>query len=104
MIIKATVFFVKWLKKQDQEVKDIVRINLDRLKNNNTSNLKLLREGIIELKIHFGQGIRIYMTREGNTLYLLLWGGADKKHQDYDIKKAIQIKKNMEDYNEKERI
>ena len=47
-------------------------------------------EGISEMRIHFGPGYRVYFTRRGEVLYLLLLGG-DKSSQKRDIKRAIEM-------------
>jgi putative addiction module killer protein len=63
--------------------------NIDRLKVGNFSNCKLLRNGISELKINYGKGIRIYYTKGTETILILLYGGSHKKRQANDIEKAI---------------
>jgi putative addiction module killer protein len=47
-------------------------------------------EGVSEMRIHFGQGYRVYYTRRGEVIYLLLLGG-DKSSQKRDIKHAIEM-------------
>jgi putative addiction module killer protein len=42
---------------------------------------------VIELKLDFGPGYRVYCTRRGDTVIVLLVGG-DKSTQDADIKAA----------------
>ena len=42
------------------------------------------------MRIHFGSGYRVYFTRRGEVLYLLLSGG-DKSSQKRDIKRAIEM-------------
>lgn len=56
--------------------------------------------GIIELKLDFGKGYRIYCVEDGNKLVILLVGG-DKGSQDKDIKLA---QKYWRDYNEHKKI
>jgi putative addiction module killer protein len=45
---------------------------------------------VIELRFHFGPGYRVYATKRGDTLLLLLVGG-DKSTQEVDIVKARQM-------------
>jgi putative addiction module killer protein len=49
---------------------------------------KPLREGVQELKIDFGPGYRVYLSKQGQVLVLLLCGG-DKSDQNRDIERAI---------------
>lgn len=47
-------------------------------------------EGVSEMRIHTGPGYRVYFTRRGTVVYLLLVGG-DKSSQQRDIKRAITM-------------
>ncbi|SIQ11593.1 putative addiction module killer protein [Rhizobium sp. RU20A] len=42
------------------------------------------------MRIHYGPGYRVYFTRRGETVYLLLIGG-DKGSQQRDIRRAITM-------------
>ena len=44
-------------------------------------------EGISEMRVHYGPGYRLYFTRRGKVVYLLLCGG-DKSTQKRDVKRA----------------
>jgi putative addiction module killer protein len=55
---------------------------------------------IIELRLDFGKGYRIYCGEDGHKLVILLIGG-DKASQDKDIEKAREY---WRDYNEYKKI
>ena len=44
-------------------------------------------EGISEMRVHHGQGYRVYFVRRGGAIYVLLCGGS-KASQKRDIKRA----------------
>jgi putative addiction module killer protein len=53
-------------------------------------------EGVSEMRIHAGPGYRVYFTRRGRTVYLLLCGG-DKSSQQKDIRKAKELLTQLKD-------
>jgi putative addiction module killer protein len=65
---------------------------LDRLKLGNFGDCKTISDGVCELRIHYGPGIRIYYSKTGNKVILLLCGG-DKGSQKKDIDKAKEYLK-----------
>ncbi len=46
--------------------------------------------GVSEMRVHVGPGYRVYFTRRGGVVYLLLMGG-DKSSQTRDIRRAIEM-------------
>lgn len=48
---------------------------LDRLKLGNFGDCKTIGDGLAELRIHYGPGIRIYYSKIGNKVILLFCGG-----------------------------
>ena len=57
------------------------------MEHGNLSNTKSLGGGVIESKIDFGPGYRVYFGKDGKHLIILL-GGGTKKGQSKDIQKA----------------
>lgn len=45
--------------------------------------------GVIELRLHFGPGYRLYVGLEGQELIVLLCGG-DKSSQYEDVRRAVE--------------
>lgn len=52
-------------------------------------------EGVSEMRIHVGPGYRVYYTRRGEVIYLLLLGG-DKRSQKRDIHRAIAMARELD--------
>lgn len=63
---------------------------LDRLSAGNLGDAKPVGGGVLGLRLTFGPGYRIYLTRRGQQVVLLLCGG-DKSTQTDDIAKARQL-------------
>ena len=52
--------------------------------------------GVSEMRVHIGPGYRVYFTRRGKTIYVLLTGG-DKSSQQRDIKRAIEMARQLKE-------
>jgi putative addiction module killer protein len=88
MQIRRTEEFAKWLR----DLKDLrgrakIFDRLDRLADGNPGNARSVGAGVVELKIDYGPGYRVYYVERGKLLILLLCGG-DKSTQDKDIQRA----------------
>ena len=62
-------------------------MRLDRLALGNPGDVKAVGGGVSEMRIDHGPGYRVYFTRRGKVVVLLLCGG-DKKSQARDIAAA----------------
>ena len=71
-----------------------IRVRVDRAVSGNLGDHRSVGTGIIELKIDFGPGYRVYMGQQGQEIIVLLCGG-NKSTQGKDIIKAHQY---WEDY------
>jgi putative addiction module killer protein len=91
--------FNEWLDDlKDRQAKARIEMHLRRLSLGNFGDAKFLREGIHELRIDCGQGYRVYFTRRGAFIVILLCGG-DKSTQEVDIKRAITLASDWKDLN-----
>lgn len=85
------------IREYNSRAKILTRI--DRLKVGNFGDCKSVGDHVCELRIHYGPGFRIYYSKIGNKLILLLCGG-NKSSQTKDINKA---KEYLEDYQNREK-
>jgi putative addiction module killer protein len=60
----------------------------------NFGDSKPVGEGVFEMRIDVGPGYRLYYTRIGVTVFMMLVGG-NKSTQQRDIKVAIQMAKEL---------
>jgi len=86
--ITQTEDFSKWLRKlRDSKARAVIVERIQRVANGLSGDLKSVGCGVSELRIDYGPGYRVYFTRRGGRLVILLCGG-DKATQPRDIKKA----------------
>jgi putative addiction module killer protein len=86
--IRRTTVFNIWLAKlRDRQARVKIATRLDRLEEGNPGASRSVGSGIIEMKIDFGPGYRLYYVQRGQVMIVLLCGG-DKSTQDKDIERA----------------
>lgn len=64
-----------------------IRVRLNRVRLGNLGDCKPVGEGVMELRLDFGPGYRVYFGQVGEIVVLLLCGG-DKRTQSRDIATA----------------
>ncbi|HKI15356.1 MAG TPA: type II toxin-antitoxin system RelE/ParE family toxin [Roseiarcus sp.] len=79
--------FEEWFTSLDAPAAAKVAVALARLEQGNLSNLKVVGEGVLEYRINWGPGYRVYFGRDGDALVILLTGGT-KQRQQRDIEAA----------------
>ncbi|MDI1294193.1 MAG: type II toxin-antitoxin system RelE/ParE family toxin [Methylobacter sp.] len=93
--IKKTDVYVQWLDDlRDIRARARVLARVERLAAGNPGDVKSVGEGVSEMRIDYGPGYRVYFTRRGNEIVILLAGG-DKSTQDADIKTAQGLARNL---------
>jgi putative addiction module killer protein len=93
--IRKTDQFAKWLDNlRDVNAKARVLVRIERLASGNAGDVKPVGEGISEMRIDYGPGYRVYFTKRGSELIILLAGG-DKSSQAVDIKIALRLARNL---------
>ena len=79
--------FTRWLNALNVQAAAKVATALERISDGNLSNVKSVGSGVLEYRIDFGPGYRIYLGRDGDRLVILLAGGT-KSRQQNDIQRA----------------
>ena len=89
--------FQRWrLDLRDRQAVQRINARIRRLSQGNPGDVKPIREGISELRIDYGPGYRVYFMQRGPQIVVLLAGG-DKRTQEADIIRAIDIAKDWRD-------
>ena len=93
--IRKTEKYVQWLDGlRDINARARIQIRVERLAAGNAGDVKSVGEGVSELRINYGPGYRVYFTKHGRELVILLAGG-DKSTQASDIKTALRLAHNL---------
>jgi putative addiction module killer protein len=86
--IHRTEVFDNWLAGlSDFRAKAKILVRIRRAERGHFGDVKLLENGVFEMRIDCGPGYRVYYARNGGMMYLLLCGG-DKSTQRADIRHA----------------
>jgi len=79
--------FAKWYNSLNAVAAAKITVALVRMEQGNSSNAKSVGAGVLEFRINFGAGYRVYFGRDSETIIILLAGGT-KKRQQNDIENA----------------
>jgi putative addiction module killer protein len=74
---------------RDKKGANRIRSRIRRLGSGHYGDCSTVGEGVLELRLFFGPGYRVYFGEDGENIVVLLCGG-DKDTQDRDIKVAKQ--------------
>jgi putative addiction module killer protein len=89
--IRETLVFRRWLDElADSNARLRINVRIRRLAGGNPGDVKSVGGGVSELRIDYGPGYRVYFTRRGRVVILLLTGG-DKRSQFKDIAAAKKL-------------
>lgn len=91
MDVQQTTQFSAWFEQlRDVQAKARITQRIHRLALGNPGQQRQLKAGVAEMKLSYGPGYRVYYTRRGDQLILLLCGG-DKASQADDIRLAYAL-------------
>lgn len=90
--VRKTEAFEAWLVGlRDAKAQALIAERINRLAfYEHFGDARIVAAGIIELRVHFGPGYRLYATRRGKRVVILLCGG-DKGSQRRYIDKAVVL-------------
>jgi putative addiction module killer protein len=93
--IVQTAGFTTWLNGlNDVSATARIVVRIRRFELGNPGDVKSVGGGVSEMRIDYGAGYRMYFTRRGKTVVILLCGG-DKRSQNRDIKAAQRMAKEV---------
>jgi putative addiction module killer protein len=89
--IRQTETYADWFDSlRDRKARARIDVRIRRLSLGNPGDVKPIGSGVSELRIDYGPGYRVYFVQRGPMLIILLAGG-DKRTQERDIKKALEL-------------
>ncbi len=93
-VVRTTSFEKRLLGIADTRARSRVNIAAQRMRTGNFGDSKSVGHGVREARIRYGAGYRIYYTRRGSEVVLLLLCG-DKRTQQRDIAHAIILSETL---------
>ena len=89
--VRQTAEFSGWLRRlRDDKAKARIAARVERIKLGNLGDYKGLGHGLLEIRVDYGPGYRVYFVRQGAAVVLLLCGG-DKRTQQRDVTRAYEL-------------
>ena len=83
--------FTDWIENlRDQRARRRIAQRIFRLESGLFGDVKAVGGGIVEMRIDYGPGYRVYFTQKESRIILLLCGG-DKRTQERDIERAKRM-------------
>ena len=93
--IRQTEAYARWFRRlRDREARARIDIRIRRLSLGNPGDVRPVGGGVSELRIDYGPGYRVYFSRRGEAVIVLLAGG-DKGSQDRDIRRALELARGL---------
>jgi putative addiction module killer protein len=89
--VRQTEEFSRWLRQlKDADAAARIVGRIRRIEQGNPGDAKSVGKGVMEMRIAYGPGYRVYYVRRGALVVILLCGG-DKRTQRQDIKRAQEM-------------
>jgi putative addiction module killer protein len=93
--VRQTETFARWFARlRDRRAQRRVQARIDRLQIGNAGDVRPVGEGVLEMRIDYGPGYRVYFVQRGVALVILLAGG-DKGTHPRDIVLAHKLARDL---------
>jgi putative addiction module killer protein len=93
--VRQTASFASWLAGlRDDRARARINVRIRRLSLGSPGDVRSVGEGVLEMRIDYGPGYRVYFAQRGAALVILLAGG-DKRTQDQDIASALALARTL---------
>jgi putative addiction module killer protein len=93
--VRQTSVYSEWFADlRDRTAKVRIDIRVRRLSLGNPGDVKPVGEGVSELRVDHGPGYRVYFIQKADV-YIVLLAGGDKSTQEYDIRKAKALAREL---------
>jgi putative addiction module killer protein len=79
---------------RDRTATSRINVRIRRAALGNPGDVKPVGEGVSEMRIDHGPGYRVYFALRARKIIILLAGGS-KRTQDRDIKRALELARNI---------
>ena len=91
IVVVESATFKKWVGSlQDRRAVGRINARIRNISLGNFGDSKPIANKVSEMRIHYGPGYRLYYTRKGDTVVVLLCGGV-KGSQRRDIERAKRL-------------
>lgn len=91
--VRQTGEFKAWLRRlKDDNAFARIAARIRRMEHGNFGDTKSVGSGVMEMRVDYGPGYRVYYVQRGTEIMILLCGG-DKRTQTRDIKRAHELAK-----------
>ena len=95
--VRQTQQFRTWLRRlKDSNAVARIVARIRRMEQGNFGDIRSVGSGVMELRVDYGPGYRVYYVNCGAEIVILLCGG-DKRTQQQDIRRAHDLARDLEE-------
>jgi len=88
--VRLSASFRSWLTAlEDRKARNRITVRITRAEAGLLGDVKSIGDGVSEMRVDYGPGYRLYFTRRGNALIVLLCGDKGSQTRDIALAKAL---------------